>query len=69
VLHIQLVPVAETSVRPVWRLSVTVMAPVVAADPALRTLMVYVSTLPTVNVPVWNLVIAKSGWAVAVGVE
>jgi hypothetical protein len=52
VVQLQPVPVAEDGVKPVGRVSVTVIVPVVVDDPALFTCIVYASLKPTPKVEV-----------------
>jgi hypothetical protein len=51
-VQLQPVPVAEDGVKPVGRVSVTVIVPVVVDDPALFTCIVYASLKPTPKVEV-----------------
>jgi len=50
--HAQFVPVPETNVNPVARVSVTVIAPVVGELPLLLTAIVNTPFVPTVKLPV-----------------
>ncbi len=51
-LHVQPVPVAETKVKPVGNVSVSVRVPVVAEVPLFVTLSVYVPVAPITKLPV-----------------
>jgi hypothetical protein len=60
-VHDQPVPVPDTKVNPSGSVSVTTMDPVVAASPLLATVTVYEPLNPISQLPVWELVIARSG--------
>ena len=59
--QVQFAPTAETNVRPVGSESVTVIAPVVAATPALLTARVKTPFCPAVKFPAWLLAMESSG--------
>src|SRR6185295_15011022 len=56
------------TVKPAGRLSVTVTVALVLAVPALFAVIVYVPLTPTVKLPLWVLLICRSGTAL-IGVE
>ena len=57
----QPVPVGiEATVKPVGRLSVTVIVPLVAKVPGLLAVKVYVPLTPTVKLPLWVLAMVRS---------
>ena len=60
---LQFHPVAlpDTNVNAEARVSVTVIVPVVGPDPTLLTAMLNVPVVPPVKLPVWDLVIERSG--------
>ncbi len=68
-LQVQPVPVATVGVRPVGRVSVTVTRPLVAAVPELVAVMVYVPVALWLKLPVWLLVIVRSGVGAIVSVS
>ena len=59
--QVQVLPLADKKDKPVGSVSVTVIAPVVAAPPAFETAMVYVPFCPTLKFPVWVFEIDTSG--------
>ena len=68
--HTQPVPVAETKLKLLFSVSVTVMAPEVGAVPALFTAIVNTPFCPAVKLPEWDTAIARSGeTTVTVSVE
>jgi hypothetical protein len=52
-LHVQPVPVAETYVKPVGSVSVTVTVPLEASAPVLLGVIVYTPFWPTTKLPTW----------------
>ena len=59
--HVQPVPMPETKLKPNGRVSVTVMVPVVVADPMLVTVSVWIPLVPVVKFPLWLLLKDRSG--------
>src|SRR5438046_2827659 len=64
----QPVPVGiEATVKPVGKLSVTVMVPLVSSVPGLLAVNVYVPLTPTVKLPLCDFAIVRSGsWLIVV---
>lgn len=60
-VHVHPVPVSPVAVKPAGNVSITVAAPLVAAVPALVTVIANVPPWPWVKLPVWIDVTVRSG--------
>ena len=58
--QVQPLPVPETKLKPVGSVSVTVIVPMVLAEPMFVAVTVYVPFTPIVKFPLWLFVIARS---------
>src|SRR3989304_4174537 len=68
-VQLQSVPLNAVAVSEAGSVSVTVTAPLVGPEPLLVTVMAYVAPVcPWVKLPVWVLVMVRSGnWLIVVG--